>query len=338
MTMLLGAGPRRFAHRHRGRLLGLGFGLVVALAATEGALRLFDPLGLRYLSEMKRYIGMRQADDALVYTQPRNRTVELDGVEVNFNALGLRGAPIEEKGPQERRALFLGDSVVFGWGVEEEQTFVEGLARHLSAATSEEWRGINAGVCSYNSEQEELYLRERGLALEPDLVVLVFIDNDVLTYSDQWKQSEAQARAAWPRRLRKALERTYTFQVASHALENGLGGIQLTGAERRVQAGDEGWNTNMAALTRLRALCSEREVPLAVFHFRWRPSPWSDTLLAAARDALAPTPVVDTAPWFREGPLRSWVNSPTDSHPNARAHAHTAERMLAALQEQGLLP
>ena len=337
VTLLLWEGPRRALLRHRGRLLGLCLGGVLALGATEIALRVIDPLGFNYLTEMKRYIGMRQDDPTLVYTQPRDQTVELDGVTVRFNELGLRGAPIGPKAPGEKRVLFLGDSVVFGWGVEEPETFVDGLAQRLSEADGATWRGINAGVCSYNSEQEERYLRERGFALEPDLVVLVFIDNDVLTYSDQWKEAAARAKQSPLRKFQALLRQTHTFQFVSHALENGLGGIQLEGAERRVQRGDEGWLANMEALTRMRSLCEERGVPLAAFHFRWRPNAWSDVLLEDARKALAPTPLVDTSDWF-SGPLRGWVNSPTDSHPNARAHALTAQRMQEALQAQGIAP
>jgi lysophospholipase L1-like esterase len=111
------------------------------------------------------------------YVGPRPFPVEFDS-EVAINSFGLRGP---EPGPRrsgELRVLFLGDSVVAGFEVEQPETFVA----RVEAALRERFEGgvtaINAGVRGYGTDQSLVWWRERGVALAPDLVVLVFAAND----------------------------------------------------------------------------------------------------------------------------------------------------------------
>ena len=314
-------------------LLALSLGL--ALGAVEFALRVVDPLGLAYHAEIARYISLRQDDDVLAYVQPRNLETSLDGVQVRFNNLGLRGTDLGPKQDEERRVLILGDSLAFGWGVPEESIFATKLADLLAAATGQTWTSINAGVCSYNTEQERLYLEHSGLALQPDLVILVYVDNDIVTYSERWNQAEAR-KPPLRRRIKRKLMKSHLVQTAAHVLKRGSGGIELEGVERAVDASDPGWLRNMQALTELVELCSLNGVPLAAYHFRWKSDSWSDELLAAARQAAHPVEITDVAPWFEGADLRTLVNSVTDSHPNANAHAITAQKMQDDLAERKL--
>ncbi len=334
-TACLSSPFRRALLAKRAALASLFCGLVLATFMGEVLLRTIDPLGFAYYGEMQRYIHMRQDDEQLVYTQPVSTEVVLDGTQIQFNSLGLRGAELGASKAGQKRVLFLGDSVVFGWGVKEKRLFVNGVAERLEKATGDAWTGINGGVCSYNTEQEGLYLEHRGFHLQPDLIVLVMIDNDVLTYSDQWK---AQASKPSPiRRLQKAMRSSFLYRLANHALTNGLGGISLEGEERKVNPGTDGWEKNMQALARMRESCQAKGIPLAIFHFRWASGPWTDTFLEHAREHALPLPIGDTSTWFEDAPLTNWVNSPTDSHPNAQAHARTAKKMVEALGELGLV-
>lgn len=318
----------------RAKLLLLGLSGALSLAAGEAILRVADPLGLDYHDEIRRYIGLRQDDSVLAYVQPKDMQLVLDGAHIRFNALGLRGPEIGPKQPHERRLLVLGDSLAFGWGVEERQLFGARLAELLCTQTGASWTSINAGVCSYNSIQERLYLEHRGLALEPDLVVLVFVDNDVLTYGERWQRAEA-TKPALRQRLKKILQSSRLLQTLTKAAKRD-GDQHATGPERDLGPDDAGWRSNMQALTELVDLCAARDLDLAIYHFRWRPDPWSDSLLEDARKHTAPIPIADTAPWFAGKPLQGLVNSSTDSHPNADAHALTADSMHAQLKRLGL--
>jgi len=160
----------------------------------------------------------------------------------------------------------------------------------------------------------------------------------VMTYSDQWHAQEKLASKSPGRRLMSTARKSFAYQFGHAALRHGIGGIASQGAEQMVEFDSPGWTNNMQALTRIRELCDRAEIPLAIFHFRWNPTPFNDRYLTSIREAAAPYPVLDSAPWFASAPLREWVNSQTDSHPNAKAHARMASGIVNALREQTLIP
>jgi lysophospholipase L1-like esterase len=99
---------------------------------------------------------------------------------VRTNALGLRGPEVRvPKLPSVYRILLLGDSMTAGLEVDEEDTFAAGCERLLGARRRTEV--INAGVRGYNLDNVLGFLQAEGLGLEPDLVVYVFTDNDLIT-------------------------------------------------------------------------------------------------------------------------------------------------------------
>lgn len=97
---------------------------------------------------------------------------------VSINALGIRGAGIAvEKPRNERRVVVIGDSFTWGDYVDDEQTLPAQLER-LLAASCPGTRVLNFGVGG-TSIDAHVALLDRALGLSPDLVVLVFHDNDV---------------------------------------------------------------------------------------------------------------------------------------------------------------
>jgi len=162
-------------------------GLILGLALLELGARLFtraDPVAentwaRRVLTH--RHAGLLHMPDPILGW--RNRPgVETDfespefRVHVRINDLGLRGAPVPKSPPSgRRRVLLVGDSFVFGWGVEEEQTFAAELVRLLP-----ELETVSMGVAGYGTDQELIWLRREGLALRPDLVVACFYINDLI--------------------------------------------------------------------------------------------------------------------------------------------------------------
>ncbi|MBK7858997.1 MAG: hypothetical protein IPJ65_10335 [Archangiaceae bacterium] len=97
---------------------------------------------------------------------------------VDTNALGLRGAEVPAKAPGELRALVLGDSFVFGIGVESSETFPSVLQATWRARTSRRVTVVNAGVPSYGTREELGLYRAWGERFAPDLVLLAHYPND----------------------------------------------------------------------------------------------------------------------------------------------------------------
>jgi lysophospholipase L1-like esterase len=99
-------------------------------------------------------------------------------VAVTTNALGMRGPErAHAKPPGVFRVLVLGDSIAFGFGVADDETF----PAQLEAALGSSGTGIqvlNAGVPGWSADQHYLRLATSGFALDPDLVLVLVIDND----------------------------------------------------------------------------------------------------------------------------------------------------------------
>jgi len=161
-----------------GVALVVGLSTVLSLAVAEALVRwvmpqpvvLFDP-------------GLYQLDDALGYRhRPGYRGVMTNIVEyrtrIEIDALGLRGFSPGYRG-NSTRVLVIGDSFVFGQGVEANQTIASRLEDSL-VKLGRRSEVLNAGVRGYGVDQEAGWLQELGPVVKPQIVVLgVFLGNDL---------------------------------------------------------------------------------------------------------------------------------------------------------------
>jgi len=103
---------------------------------------------------------------------------ETHGVQafVTINAKGFRGPEVDyARRPDRPRVLVLGDSYVWGFGVNDDEVFTELLRRNLPNAEI-----VNLGVSGYSTDQELLLYSNEGWRYKADLVVLVVTENDPL--------------------------------------------------------------------------------------------------------------------------------------------------------------
>lgn len=116
------------------------------------------------------------------YWWPR---INPDGSEtkiiIRTNSFGLRGEDFPIVKPKEEyRILFLGDSVVFGMKLNEDETLPKKIEEKLSDWLSDKkLKVINGGVEGWTTFQEYYFLKRRGFELSPDFVILGFILNDI---------------------------------------------------------------------------------------------------------------------------------------------------------------
>jgi hypothetical protein len=157
--------------------------LAVLLLVAEGGLRV---LGIHFPA-----IGRVAGDRALWRYHPMlgwdNRPGAVgrsflggpDAGDVRIDSLGLRGPERATRKPAGvRRVLVFGDSFVFGVGVDEPHLLTSELQRLLDRTAPGRYEVLNLGVSGYSTDQQYLLLQERGLALGPDIAVLVACDND----------------------------------------------------------------------------------------------------------------------------------------------------------------
>jgi len=318
----------------RRELLLVPVSLGVALLGAELFLRLFDPIGISYYAEIARYANDRVPGPELFYHQPRSTTRRYQDVEVRYNEAGLRDDPIAPKADGEWRVLVLGDSVAFGWGVQQEQIFSAVLQRLLAAELQRPVRVINTGVCSYNTVMQLAWLREHGFALQPDLILLSYVTNDVVPAAQVWSEAGGGSGQAPPftHVAVSLLRRTWLYRLVVHV-----------GKEKPLRSvpglpGDPGWQASMQALRAVVEESQARDLGVAAHLWTWQLDASHAELLAHMRSAMAPVAVEETASWFADGSTGRWFNSAVDRHPNAEAHALAARRILESLRAQQLLP
>jgi len=120
-----------------------------------------------------------QHDELLGWKHQPNQTSRFEtidfSVDVVTNSRGLRDKEYGlEKPPGIKRILILGDSFGWGFGVEHGDRIDE-----IIESKYDDIEIINASIAGYGTDQQYLYLKNRGILYNPDLVVVMFYPNDV---------------------------------------------------------------------------------------------------------------------------------------------------------------
>jgi len=96
-------------------------------------------------------------------------------IRYRINRAGYRD---DEPQPGRRRIVVLGDSVSFGLGVRQEAIWPALLERRLQREGLQPGAVENLAIWAYNTANEADALREDGLPLRPEVVILQFYMND----------------------------------------------------------------------------------------------------------------------------------------------------------------
>lgn len=157
----------------------------VCVGAAEVLLRFFLPQNT-YSRMLENYPPMLRKSDLLTYelvplSKGKLVREEFD-TTITINSQGYRG---REFGPEKHgrfRILAIGDSFTFGYGVEDNESYPARLEQILGNEYHMEGIEIvNAGFAAgYFPDTYYLFLKERGLKLRPDLILIgFFIGNDI---------------------------------------------------------------------------------------------------------------------------------------------------------------
>jgi hypothetical protein len=183
----------------RGRLVLLLFGGALGIAGLEIGARVLahvrtqkvraDWERLRHSTAAPAALGKATLgqmvflsdDPRIVYELIPNVTATFQGQECAINAEGHRDAPwpAPARTPDSLRIVGLGDSVMFGWGVRAEDSFLSVLQRSLAAALpGTRVEVLNTGVPGYNTAMEVAAFERQSLRYRPDIVILDYVGND----------------------------------------------------------------------------------------------------------------------------------------------------------------
>ncbi len=338
--------------------------LVFGFILVEIAARLVMPAPLKWQYPQVLFVK----DDHLYFRlRPGQSTFTADK-PVSVNDDGLRDPrPSIAPRSDEPRILFLGDSVTFGYGVDQADAFPARTGQILES------RGfkvdvVNAAVPSYNTEQEVEYFLRHGHELNPDIVVVGFHWNDInskqgTTVNSNGRLITNAAAAAnsgsdsvWEtevgygmRNLLKSSRALYAAKIAIAALRSSPSGNQrlrddvLSGADsERISAG---WRQVDQSFGRLAEAASRDGFSAIVVIF-----PIPTAMSSAFPDAkyqdvvrsIATThglQVLDLEERFRaayDGHESLYIPYDAD-HPNEVGHAVAADSLAGFLQQEGLL-
>jgi len=161
----------------------IGAGLVVPFLVVELTMVAFD-LGGSPNAESWKTRGIHRADPDLIYSlRPGAASTwkfkQFDQV-VQINSLGLRDREVGPKVAGELRVLVLGDSMTFGHGVRDEETWPNQLEKILSGNSGKKVDVINAAVKGYGTDHQYKFFRDRLVSLKPDILVLAVYGNDLV--------------------------------------------------------------------------------------------------------------------------------------------------------------
>jgi len=120
-------------------------------------------------------------------------------IQMSINSLGFRDDELARPKPRDEfRILVLGDSITWGDYLQAEEVYVEHIEMALQGQLGEKRvEVINAGIGDIGLKEEIRILEERGLAVEPDLVLVSFYLNDS---RPPWGFIGERGRPGWLRR------------------------------------------------------------------------------------------------------------------------------------------
>lgn len=300
--------------------------LAIFFLAGEAIIRLYLLTTTVYDIEMSRYATIMKADSSnplIGHVHKPNTSARLMNVMVHINSDGFRDREHQIEKSEKYRIIFLGDSLTFGWGVEDKDTFKSFIEKRLNKLYPAEI--INFGTGNYNTEQEVNLFLEKGLKYKPDEVVVFYFINDAETTpvkSHLWFLGYSH------------LITFYWSRV--HALINNLVPSRdfyayYAGLYQDDQAG---WRNTRKAFLELRDICQRNGIKLKVVllpelhdteHYPFQKE------YALVESFLTENNVssLNLSPFFKEykDPMRLWV-AKDDAHPNGDAHKLIADHAM----------
>jgi lysophospholipase L1-like esterase len=325
---------------------------VVLLLTLEGIARKFlvvpqvGPVFTTYVADLGLW---NKSNLRCVRVAPEYRT------RVSTNSIGLRGpevAPTKAQGT--KRLLCLGDSFTFGKGVDDSTTYTAQLQHALDARLGHDaWEVLNAGVVSYGTANAYQFLKARGLALEPDAVVLQMCWNDFQENVEcglfSLDDGANLVAAADPyARLRKMvrlhdripghalLDNSYLFNFVRVRLNLAVlwptrrNTVQV---DERAQKAAGAAQERMATvlLQHVARVCSDDQISLIVVLFDLKPT-WNQLV----RDALQAEQVhvLDFGDLRQRSPQLYYA---VDGHWNPAGHRYVATHLATTLETAGIM-
>lgn len=346
-------------------------GTLVSLLLGEGALRVVERLhdvapsslasalqsaGDELPPPGTRVEGLRSlirpaTSKEIVFELKPNLDVVFMNARVRTNSAGFRGAEVPREKPADTfRIIGIGDSVMFGWGVEEESSYLKVIERDLNQrGDKRRYEVLNFAVPGYNSAMEAATLLEKAAPYEPDLIIIHFVRNDFAVPSFMVRPTDVLSTS-----------RSYLWDFASRFFpsrepeKDALVGVDFEGieeadqqevlAEYRDLSGVDAFKN---AYNRIGTFARSREIPVVVVYGSAGISQRGYLSGASRTNGFELVRVQhEVERFFKEQGIADDPSaraakiqvSRNDPHPNAIGHEIYARAVMGRLRKRRLVP
>lgn len=304
---------------------------LVCLLALEPLTRIFLDTGLLYEIEMWKYATQVKERDYRPDVGHRHRAdahATLMNQDVRTDKNGFRSPPIPDRAASDTaRIAFVGDSIMMGWGVAEQETMPVQVLNTLRAQ-GYKVDGFNQGVGNYNTLQEYTTFKDKGLPLKPDIIVLAYFIND-------GEPMQSYGNISW---LEEHSEAWVTLKYRIDTLMRSSGEKPDWKQYYRDLYKDDaaGWKQTQKSLADFAKLAREQNIKIVVFNVpelhELKPYAFPD-VTAKVRKVVEANDMkfVDLLPSVENlDPPSLWVTVP-DPHPNGKAEIAMSKQIVPEL-------
>ncbi len=305
----------------RAKLLLLSIGLVVSLGALEVLFRAIGAI----------VKPARWNDRPFVYVLPEGSHT-------------LQDADPHPKPDGAFRIAVVGDSFTFAPNMQLKDTFPKQLEQMLNEnVEAPQVEVLNRGKSGASTESE-VELVKKALAEKPDLLVLEITLNDAEPHILSKREREALFKPQWLTWRIFSWWKTLGF-IATR-IHNSQSVSRYVDYHSKFFKDPVTLNRFRSALKRIKVLADEAKVPLVAMVFplfdfpvnQQYPFHETHSIISAELRALGVSRVDLRRAYRNIPPERLQVIPGEDNHPNEIAHRIAAERLLACLVKEGLLP
>lgn len=357
------------------RLLLVGLSILLTLLLAEVGARIYEQQAATSQEELaerlersrqmapgqafgrRSLVGLVRASEHedLVYELKPGLVGTFLGVPFAFNSHGMRDHEHPLGKPDGTfRIAALGDSVMFGWGVEASQSYLEIVEQALNAGNKEPgsqalpFEVLSFAVPGYNTAMQVAAFERKALAFDPDLVIIHFVGNDfdLPRFMQQAKPVGSMRRSALVELVATRLgwlKESDREELVSHDLRP-LAEEERQRVQARYQhmAGDQGFRRAMA---RLATLAERHDLPVLMIYATSEGEPFATAHQVATElgfETLVYHPVYDNylvahdIERTRRGWKRTFWLSMRDPHPNVLSHRLIASVLVSKLRAMGV--
>lgn len=299
------------------------------------------------------HTGMNELAPAPLYYRIKpNFGGVLEGVQVTINSHGYRDREFIKQRPQEEDLIaILGDSITFGQGVPQDETFPAILEKLLNESKSgqKHFRVWNLGVPGYNTMQEYEVFKSLVLPAKPTWVFLAYVINDVEPVNQGALKliagNKTEPTKSW-------FSYQWDKSIVVHIAKNRLGGLirwikpdwrfssYVDDAISQYEGPESPWTEVSKIIISIKKLCDENGIRFtlvmtpSMMDFNNYPFLRINQIVEAfCKDNNID--FLDVLPYFKNSNPEQLFVSTIDPHPNGLAQSMIARALMDHIRKAG---